>query len=522
MTLCGNLMAIKYSQSCGFVLLLALNLSAADFSISDIGAGTAYDINSSGKVAASIEGLRAVFDGQETSHIVVPDFPSLRGSCTAISDSGWVGLYCLDMNDEWARLFAWDLNSGSHDRCPMYNAISITVISAINSSGATAGSMNSSDYSYLYRFGVYRADGVWGSFEGTGSSGLNDINESGVMAGSLSTTGMTNSEIHGGIHSHPRRACLFVERQPQMIDQRPNPVYPSQTWEQIQQWYRTDWSEATCINGQNWSAGWTREVLNGDRRAFLYQGETVHELGTLGGSESVALDLNDGGVVVGWANTLAGSKHAFIYRNGAMADLNDAVAPGSGWVLQEAVAINGVGQIAGNGTYQGVAHAFLLNPDGMGFAPSITSQPYGSGIYAIGTTLTLSVAASGDGPLAYQWLHDAEALAGETSTNLTVTNLQKADGGDYSVRVSNSYGSEVSVAVTVEVPDALLDIAAYAGIWIRGEIGVSYRIEYKANVNAPSWDALPDTVTVTAIPQVYLDMTQPMSTQRIYRAVRVD
>jgi len=57
---------------------------------------------------------------------------------------------------------------------------------------------------------------------------------------------------------------------------------------------------------------------------------------------------------------------------------------------------------------------------------------------------------------------------------------------------------------------------------IRGEIGAVYRLEYKANVNDPAWVSLPDTVTVTAIPQFYLDMSQAMSARRVYRAVRVD
>jgi probable HAF family extracellular repeat protein len=432
-------------------------------------------------------------------------------------------LYCLEANGEWPHLFAWDLNTGSSDRFVMYDSKPLTVLNAINSSGATAGSMSASNYDYLYHFGVYRAQEVWASLEGNGSSGLNDINESGAMAGSLSTTGLTNqADIHGGIHWHPRRACLFVGMQPQRIDQRPDPVYPAQTWEQIEQWYRTDWSDATCINGQNWAAGWSRQVLNGNLHAFLYQGEEMQDLGTLGGNQSVALDLNDDGVVVGWANTSTGSRHAFIYRNGTMADLNDAVAPGSGWVLEEAVAINAYGQITGNGSYEGVAHAFLLNPEGMGFAPGITSQPSGSGIYPIGSTLTLNVAASGDGPLIYQWLHDGAALAGETSDTLTITNLQKINGGHYTVRVSNDYGSVVSAAVVVEVPDAVLDIEAYAGIWIHGEIGAIYRLEYKARVGDSTWDSLPGTVTVSTIPQFHLDASQPMSSQRVYRAVRVE
>jgi probable HAF family extracellular repeat protein len=503
--------------------LLALDLSAAEFTISDIGTGTAYDINSAGKVAASIEGLRVVFDGRETTPIVVPDFPSLLGACTALSDAGWVGLYCLDANGEWPRLFAWDLNTGSYDQFVMYDSKPLSVLTAINSSGATAGSMSGSDGDYLYLFGVYRAQGVWASLEGSGSSGFNDINESGAMAGSLSTTGMFNIPPvglpGGGIHWHPRRACLFVDMQSQLIDQRPNPVYSTNEW---QDWYRDDWSDATCVNSHNWVGGWSRETLKGARHAFLYQGQEMQDLGTLGGSESVALDLNDDGVVVGWANTSTGTRHAFIYRNGTMADLNDAVAPGSGWVLEEAVAINAYGQIAGNGTYEGVAHAFLLNPEGIGFAPGITSQPSGSGIYPIGSSLTLSVAASGDGPLTYQWLQDGAALAGETSDTLTITNLQKVNGGHYTVRVSNDYGSVVSAAVVVEVPDAILEIAPYAGIWIHGELGATYRLEYKARVGDATWDSLPGTVTVSTIPQFHLDASQPMSSQRVYRAVRVE
>ena len=53
--------------------------------------------------------------------------------------------------------------------------------------------------------------------------------------------------------------------------------------------------------------------------------------------------------------------HAFLYREGRMQDLNDLIPSGSGWVLEEARAINDRGQIVGFGTFQGRTRAFLLD-----------------------------------------------------------------------------------------------------------------------------------------------------------------
>jgi probable HAF family extracellular repeat protein len=45
-----------------------------------------------------------------------------------------------------------------------------------------------------------------------------------------------------------------------------------------------------------------------------------------------------------------------------MTDLNSLIPAGSGWVLDGATAVNDAGQIAGYGTINGAAHAFLLTP----------------------------------------------------------------------------------------------------------------------------------------------------------------
>ena len=147
-------------------------------------------------------------------------------------------------------------------------------------------------------------------------------------------------------------------------------------------------------------------------RAVVWRNGTVTELGTLGGNESFAYDINNLGQVVGtsqagsrvgafiWENgvmteiigvgpSIHGSlaygindhgqvvgesgmggvgdtSHAFIWQNGVTVDLNNVsittVANGQ-WVLRHAYEINNKGQIVGLGTLNGVQTAFLLTPD---------------------------------------------------------------------------------------------------------------------------------------------------------------
>src|SRR6185369_9136171 len=58
-------------------------------------------------------------------------------------------------------------------------------------------------------------------------------------------------------------------------------------------------------------------------------------------------------------NTLSS---AFIWEAGQIRDLNGMLAPGSGWILRDANAINDAGAIVGVGFLQNQRHSFLLNP----------------------------------------------------------------------------------------------------------------------------------------------------------------
>ncbi len=95
--------------------------------------------------------------------------------------------------------------------------------------------------------------------------------------------------------------------------------------------------------------------------------------------------------------------------------------------------------------------------------PFITASP-ASETVAAGYNLTLSVTAGGTGPLSYQWLFDGTNLNGATSSELTVSNVQQIDAGDYQVIVSSPYGSITNAAPAILVVEPALAVYTFAGL----------------------------------------------------------
>jgi probable HAF family extracellular repeat protein len=126
--------------------------------------------------------------------------------------------------------------------------------------------------------------------------------------------------------------------------------------------------EAYCypesINERSQIVGYAYSSVNSSGHGFLYDHGIVTQLGVLraGDTFSRAYCINELGQVVGDSSmAYAGDGRAFLYESGSMTDLNDLIAP-SGWVLTSARSINDSGQIVGNGTLNGVSHAYLLTP----------------------------------------------------------------------------------------------------------------------------------------------------------------
>jgi len=121
------------------------------------------------------------------------------------------------------------------------------------------------------------------------------------------------------------------------------------------------WSSAYDINERGEIVGWAT-TADGFLHAFLWQGGTMTDLGTLdGGNMSSALAINNRGQVVGYGTITSddpgpeGPYHAFIWQDGVMTDLGSL-----GGADSRARDINDRGQVVGESeTASGVGHAFL-------------------------------------------------------------------------------------------------------------------------------------------------------------------
>ena len=122
-------------------------------------------------------------------------------------------------------------------------------------------------------------------------------------------------------------------------------------------WKKALHGRAVAVNDSGAGAGSSRVGDRAAIHAVRYNAATPTDLGTLGGPNSAALSIDNYGRIVGWSQTGDGSRHAFVYREGRMVDVNSFAAPGGGATLVEAVAINDVGQIVANASN---GHAYLV------------------------------------------------------------------------------------------------------------------------------------------------------------------
>ena len=88
-------------------------------------------------------------------------------------------------------------------------------------------------------------------------------------------------------------------------------------------------------------------------------------------------------------------------------------------------------------------------------APTITAHPQCQ-IVGCGNNTTLTVSASGSGPLAYQWQLNGTNIPGATGSSLTLTAAQLTNAGLYTVVASNSGGAATSQAAIVDVVPKLV------------------------------------------------------------------
>ncbi|MGA2747698.1 MAG: immunoglobulin domain-containing protein [Verrucomicrobiota bacterium] len=179
-----------------------------------------------------------------------------------------------------------------------------------------------------------------------------------------------------------------------------------------------------------------------------------------------SLALRSDGTVVAWGQNVFGQTNV-------PAGLSDAVAIAAG--AAHSLALRADGTVIGWGASQSnVNYGQALSPVGLAGVTAIGAGYYCSLAVAfqgplgvvqnpqsqsvlVGSNITLSVAATGQGPLEYQWfingqlLTNSSRISGATNADLLISDAQMGDSATYSVLVSNALGSILSSGAVLTV-----------------------------------------------------------------------
>jgi sugar lactone lactonase YvrE len=88
-----------------------------------------------------------------------------------------------------------------------------------------------------------------------------------------------------------------------------------------------------------------------------------------------------------------------------------------------------------------------------GNVPVIATQPASQSVSS-NSSVTFSVVANGAGPLTYQWKKGGATVSGATAASYSIASASIADAGEYTVVVTNAWGSTTSNAASLTVSAA--------------------------------------------------------------------
>jgi len=163
----------------------------------------------------------------------------------------------------------------------------------------------------------------------------------------------------------------------------------------------------------------------------------------IAGDDTISMALKKNGTVVAWGSGAVGLS----------SNLTDIVAIAADGVLLKSdgtlVDFSGAPYPGGYTNVLSLSGGFLRDT-ASDTLPSVTTQPVSQNKLET-ESVTLTVNASGAGPLYYQWRKDGVDIAGATTATLSFPALLATDSGSYSVGVTNHIESTLSSVATLLV-----------------------------------------------------------------------
>jgi hypothetical protein len=207
-----------------------------------------------------------------------------------------------------------------------------------------------------------------------------------------------------------------------------------------------------------------------------------------------------------------------LYPSTAPVHIGAQVDPISGWYYYSKALVDDVSIYNRALAAAEIQTVYNAGSAGKCAVPFITAQPR-SQVGYWGKSVTLTVIAAGNAPLSYQWLKNGTPVVGASGSSLVLTNLQLTDAGNYSVVVTNAYGSTTSSNAYLTMNPAGVSLALYSGVTIDGVVGLTYGIQYSTDLsNTNGWRGMAN-VTLGTPTELWFDVQPASQSHRYYRVV---
>ena len=244
----------------------------------------------------------------------------------------------------------WSYTPGGGTRAFLYNAGTMTDLGSLSTS---QGSIGFAINSLGHVVGMSSEGFLW---NGTSMSPLTAVGWISLLPSDINTAGTIVGSASNAVFTH-----AFVRTGGVVADLGTLVGHTN--------------SRAYAVNDAGTIVGWSALGSNGPYTGVQWSNGTITSLGALPAlSQSIAYNLNAAGIVVGTAFDTSGNSRAVRWSGGSIVDLNNEIAPNSGWILESAQAINDNGAIVGSGWNTAVnkQRAFLLLPVNDTTAPAIS------------------------------------------------------------------------------------------------------------------------------------------------------